>query len=307
MKVNYFAHIRSGKILAVMVGIMLVSLIVTSCAPYPDVKVGPPGPQGSAGPQGVQGTSGPKGDVGAAGATGPKGDKGDRGDPGPAGGPPGPQGPQGVVGPTGPKGEKGDPGPQGPIGSAPGKDELKTLINQILEERATASKTTAALVTPSGLSAIPGTSTIIAQDDFDGLNKGWLLSWQFSGQNAFVGGPREGVSDLMTGNNYLLLGYPGATAKRAVNLAGKSNVRLQFKLKLVFSKPQAFFEMRVRPEGYPESLVKKWSLVDAGDYRVVDVDLSSYAMTNPFWLVFVVSGPDWGLYAGLDDLIVTGQ
>jgi len=84
-----------------IVGVICLSLLLSSCARSNRGAVGLPGPTGSPGPQGDVGPQGPQGDVGVAGDSGAVGATGDPGIPGV-------RGLQGLRGLTGLSGGLGD-------------------------------------------------------------------------------------------------------------------------------------------------------------------------------------------------------
>lgn len=100
------AKVLSFTVLLLM---LALQLLLTSCQPGPP---GPPGPAGDPGPPGPQGEPGDPG---------PQGDTGAPGDPG-VDGVPGQTGPQGLPGESGVPGPAGPPGPRGLTGEkgAPG-------------------------------------------------------------------------------------------------------------------------------------------------------------------------------------------
>jgi hypothetical protein len=100
---------------AIVLGLLVTGIAVTSLAEAGVNNVGPQGPIGKTGPAGPVGPRGANGPAGSRGATGQAGTQGLKGDTGPVG----PQGIAGPAGPQGPKGDIGTPGKDGSAGSIP--------------------------------------------------------------------------------------------------------------------------------------------------------------------------------------------
>jgi len=141
---------------------------------------------------------------------------------------------------------------------------------------------------------------VIARDDFESGawsgGTGWLGSWQHTGSAAVVssGDPEEGYYHLMLSGNDDLV-------KRSVDLSSVQgyDVRLYFwaKAKSFQGGEEVWF--LVSPNGTDWTPVKTWANGDDDNaYRFYDIDISSYELTDQFWIAYetYMSGPQSYFY-----------
>ena len=136
-------------------------------------------------------------------------------------------------------------------------------------------------------------------DDFTG-GSGWLDDWYDSGDASVVStqGPYEG-------SFHLRLRRANGYVDRALDLSGWTNVRLQFWAKADSFEPGEFAQLLVSPDGAVFTPVRTW--VDGEDddmYRFEDIDLSSFSMTDEFWIAFDAEMSGTGDLFFVDDLKV---
>ncbi len=142
--------------------------------------------------------------------------------------------------------------------------------------------------------------SVIATDGFEGGwsgGSGWLWGWWHEGSSSLTtsGSPHGG-------SYHLLMTSSDAYVDRAVDLSGRSDVRLQFWAKADSFEPGEFVECYIY-DGVDWNVVETW--VDGEDdniYHFCDIDLSSFNMSNQFYVCFdtEMSGADDYLY--IDDL-----
>lgn len=149
--------------------------------------------------------------------------------------------------------------------------------------------------------------TIIAADDFESSNwsggSGWLYDWSRSGSVSIVttDSPHEGIYHLQ-------LRSSSDYAARAVDLSGRTNVRVQFWAKANSFEAGEYAQLLVSPNGTTWTAVRTW--IDGEDdnlYRFEDMSLSSFAMTSEFWIAFQASMGDTADYLWIDDLKIVSQ
>ncbi|MFH0941735.1 MAG: hypothetical protein V1823_01755 [Chloroflexota bacterium] len=130
-------------------------------------------------------------------------------------------------------------------------------------------------------------TSIIASDDFESGGwsggSGWLYPWWRHAGLADVtddDGPYQGSYHLLVrGTN----GY----AERALNLVGKTNVRLQFWAKADSLESGDVASARVSPDDTNWTTVRSWTDGDDDDtYRFYDIDLSAFPMSGEFRIAF---------------------
>lgn len=128
----------------------------------------------------------------------------------------------------------------------------------------------------------------LAWDDFESGGasggSGWLWDWYSEGHASIVStnNPYEGTyhAQLTGGDGY---------ADRALDLTGQSNIRLQFWAKAYsFDNSSETVSCRVSSDGQSWDTVRTWVDVvdDDNVYRFEDIDLSSYSMTDEFYIAF---------------------
>ncbi|MGD0780537.1 MAG: hypothetical protein ABR954_07165 [Dehalococcoidales bacterium] len=127
---------------------------------------------------------------------------------------------------------------------------------------------------------------IIAQDNFESGNwaggSGWLDDWQVYGWGGYSKPEIIPLEGPYEGSYHLKLGVK-RYAKRAVNLSGRSSLRLQFWAKTSITDGSA--DCRVSPDGKNWYAIKTWT--SSTSYSFIDVDLSSYKMTEAFYVRFM--------------------
>lgn len=236
--------------------LLAVILIGASCTPFSTAgQSGPPGPPG---PQGVQGPPGPQG------SPGPKGEKGE---PGPAGdrGPAGPQGSPGPAGPAGPAG--GPPGPQGAAGRSPTKEEIKVMINDVLNEREAAGR-------PTPVPAIVG--KVIAWDNFESGTwnggQGWETPWRGASiivptQNPYEGNLHMGVAESVQLQRTFSLGELKSARITLAYRSGGSDVNLYRPGKI---------SVYIFPANYNSYVIYEGEI--SYQYKTIEVPIPSHAV-----------------------------
>ena len=145
----------------------------------------------------------------------------------------------------------------------------------------------------------------IAADDFEsgtfGGGTGWLFDWSVTG-NANVtstGGPFEGTFHMsLTGSD---------TAKRAVDLTGKTDVRVQFRAKADSFESGETATMSVSPDGVVFTVLRVWE--DGEDdnvYRFEDIDIT-VATSSAFWIAFSANTSGVGDLFFVDDVKIVSR
>ena len=148
--------------------------------------------------------------------------------------------------------------------------------------------------------------TTIAADDFEsgtfGGGTGWLFDWSVTGNTnvTSTGGPFEGTFHMsLTGSD---------TAKRAVDLTGKTDVRVQFRAKADSFESGETATMSVSPNGIDFTVLRVWE--DGEDdnvYRLEDIDVASVATSSEFWIAFSANTSGVGDLFFVDDVKVVSQ
>ncbi len=149
--------------------------------------------------------------------------------------------------------------------------------------------------------------TIIAADNLEssGWNggSGWLYNWSHTGDASIVS-----VESPYQGSYHLRLRRGTGYVDRAVNLTGRSNVRLQFWAKADSFEAGETATCSVSPNGTTWTVVRVWpDGEDDNAYRFEDIDLSSFSMTGEFWISFVANMSNTGDYFWVDDLKIISQ
>ena len=144
----------------------------------------------------------------------------------------------------------------------------------------------------------------LAFDDFESGalagGSGWLEAWVVQGGAQVVsnGSPYEGT-------NHLRLRTSPDRADRSLDLSGRANVRIQFQAKADAFNPGETVLLQVSDDfGGTFNTVRTW--VDGEDddvYRPEDINLSSFTMTNEFFIAFVSNISGGGTFY-VDDLKV---
>ncbi len=131
---------------------------------------------------------------------------------------------------------------------------------------------------------------------------GWRGNWTRSGDQAIVtsDGPHGGA-------RHLRLRQSSGYARRSVNLAGASGVRLRFWAKVVSFEGSDQALVRVSPDGVTYTTVRTFTAADGdGVYRFYDLDLSGFAMTSDFRIAFDAQMSGSGDRWFIDDIEVYG-
>lgn len=143
-------------------------------------------------------------------------------------------------------------------------------------------------------------NVIIASDGFeDGWSggTGWLWGWW-----------HEGYADITTSGtphgdtHHLRLRASNGYVDRALDLSGQSNVHLQFWAKASSFETGEYAVCNIY-DGIAWDTVETW--VDGEDdniYRFYDIDLSSFNMSNQFYVCFDAEMSDTDDYLYIDDL-----
>lgn len=147
-------------------------------------------------------------------------------------------------------------------------------------------------------------SATIASDDFESGGwsggSGWLYDWYDEGDARITG---DGMPH--GGSYHLRLRRASGYVDRAVNLAGQTNVRLQFWAKADSFEAGEYAECLVSPDDVNWTTVKTW--VDGEDdniYHFYDIDLSGFTMSSEFWIAFDAEMSGKYDYLYIDDLEV---
>ena len=130
-------------------------------------------------------------------------------------------------------------------------------------------------------------SPYLARDNFESNSlsggTGWLADWQVTGDAEVTPNnlPYEG-------SFHLQLKSGDESAKRSLDLSGKSSIHLQFYCKVHSFEPGDSAICQVSSNGTDWTTVKTWTDADSDSiYHLYDVDLSSYApYSSSFWIMF---------------------
>ena len=144
-------------------------------------------------------------------------------------------------------------------------------------------------VTPS-ITITRGSGTLASDDfesgDFSGGN-GWLYDWASSGDVKVLkqGAPHGGTY-------HLRMRKSSSYVERAVDLTGKSGLRLQLWAKVDSLEDTDYVEGLVSSDYTNWTVIKTWTSADSDDtYHFSDIDLSPFTMSGEFWIAF---------YSGMD-------
>jgi prepilin-type N-terminal cleavage/methylation domain-containing protein len=153
-------------------------------------------------------------------------------------------------------------------------------------------------------SPAPPAVTELAADDFESGDwsggTGWLDDWWHQGDARITKSGKP-----YGGKYHLRLRRSTGYVKRAVNLAGKSGVRLQFQAKVKSFEGSDFAQALVSSNGVDWTVVRKWTTADSdGKYHPVEIDLSAYNLTAEFWIAFEAQMSGRRDYFYVDDLKV---
>ena len=126
----------------------------------------------------------------------------------------------------------------------------------------------------------------IAEDDFNSGGwsggTGWLDDWTHSGDSSVTssGTPYEGPY-------HLRLRGTGAIVQRPVDLSHQIDIHLRFWAKVSSFEPGDQATCEVSSDGINWNTVYTFTeVLDDSVYRYYDLDLSSYSMTEEFWISF---------------------
>lgn len=149
--------------------------------------------------------------------------------------------------------------------------------------------------------------TILASDNFESGNftggAGWLAAWTTSGLASVTGtgSPEQGAF-------HMLLQSGTGHAQRALNLTGKTSVRVQFWAKAASFNPGDNATLSVSPDGIIFTTVRTWTSTDADSiYRYEDIDISSFSMTSNFRIVFDANMTNASNNFYVDDINIVSQ
>ena len=148
---------------------------------------------------------------------------------------------------------------------------------------------------------------ILAWDDFESGTwsggEGWLGNWFHKGQAHITdaGDPYQGTYHLR------LRGHPKSPGyvKRAVNLAGQSDLLLRFWAKVDSFEWGDQAQCLVSPNGSTWTIVREWDVSDSNNtYHLVDIDLSPFTMSSEFWIAFEAQMAEREDRFYIDDLVI---
>lgn len=128
---------------------------------------------------------------------------------------------------------------------------------------------------------------------------GWLWGWWHEGDSAVTttGTPHAGTY-------HLRLRYYTGYVDRALDLSGRSNVRLQFWAKVSSFESGDYLDLLVGPSA-SMTIVKTWTAADSDDtYHFVDIDLSPYTMSSEFYIALDAEMSGTLDYFYVDDMVV---
>lgn len=150
-----------------------------------------------------------------------------------------------------------------------------------------------------------GAPVTVASDGFEGGwsgGSGWLWEWWHEGSSSITS------SGTPHGDSYhLLLGSSSGYVDRAVDLTGKSDVRLQFWGKADLFEVGESATCSIY-DGVAWDTVQTW--VDGDDdniYRFYDIDLSGYNMSDEFYICFDADMSSDLDYLYIDDIAIIEQ
>ena len=135
---------------------------------------------------------------------------------------------------------------------------------------------------------VSGSDGTVAADDFEGHKwkggTGWLGDWLWDdNKNADV----TKKLDPYQPDYHAQIDGPAVNLRRNINLAGYTDVRLQF-----WAKPSLFEEndtvyCQVSSNGTDWTTVYTWDSDDSNNiYSFYDIDLSAFEMSSDFWIGF---------------------
>ncbi len=144
----------------------------------------------------------------------------------------------------------------------------------------------------------------LAWDDFEtggwGGGEDWLADWYHTGDSGIVS-----TSGPYQGSYHLQLRRATGYTDRAFDLTGQTNVRLQFWAKASSFETGEFATLSVSSDDVNWTAVKTWQDGDDDDaYHFYDIDLSSFTMSNEFWVGFDAQMSDTSDYLWVDDIKV---
>ena len=155
--------------------------------------------------------------------------------------------------------------------------------------------------------SVNGSTGIIASHDFNDNRMnggtGWLTAWSHQGSTSITTqqNPYEGTY-------HLRLRGANAYIERSVDLTGKSEVHLQFFVKVNFSGSGDTMKCLVSPDYLDWTVVQTWDSSDNDNtYHPVDIDLSSIEMSSEFWIAFESGMDKNNDYFYVDDLSISGS
>jgi len=144
----------------------------------------------------------------------------------------------------------------------------------------------------------------MANDDFESGGwtggSGWLADWYHTGNASIVttGSPYQG-------SYHLLLTSDNGYARRSVDLSGRYSASLQFQAKANSFEGGGEAYCLISSDGNDWTTIHTWvNGDDDNTYHYFDIDLSSYTLSNEFWIAFEANMGDTNDYFYIDDLKV---
>jgi hypothetical protein len=130
---------------------------------------------------------------------------------------------------------------------------------------------------------------------------GWLSGWYYEGASGITtaDSPYEGSYHLRMrrGNSYV---------DRAADLSGETGLRLQFWAKVRGFEGSDYMECLVSPDDDNWTTVYTWASADSDNtYHFYDIDLSSFTMSDEYWVAFQSGMNNKNDYFYVDDLKIT--
>ena len=127
---------------------------------------------------------------------------------------------------------------------------------------------------------------VIAWDDFESGDftggDGWLDDWSYSGLADVTA-----TGTAYEGTYHLRLRSSTGAVSRPVDLSKQVNAHLRFWAKVSSFEPANTVICRVSQDGVDWTTIKTWTQSDSDTlYHYNDFDITSYGMTNPFYISF---------------------
>jgi hypothetical protein len=153
---------------------------------------------------------------------------------------------------------------------------------------------------------IVNTQAIIAADDFESYNwsggTGWLYNWYKLGSTSIVSSQNP-----YQGKYQLQLRGSGSYIDRAADLADYSGLHLQFWAKVRSLEGHDAMYCLVSRNDIDWEVVWVWDSDDSDNqYHFCDIDLSTFAMSDEFWIAFDSEMNANNDYFYVDDIKIMG-